>query len=171
MQVVRQQNFERSNEIERLIAFHGATKYLNNNKLYKIYLLCPKFSNHIFINQDNLIGFLGSFRDYFNQIIAQQNILFEEDMPHHHHHFSQPDTSLLALLVPPNLIVCMDSMLLLQTDKIIHECILAVYLTPEDEKFISSSHFNMEKIRGWIDEYSDSSSDTNFDLSATANYA
>lgn len=162
---------EKYSEINELIAFQGAAEHLNNNNLYKIYLLCPKLANHVFINQDNLMGLLGSFRDYFNRSIAQQNILFEEDEPHHHHQFSQPDTGLLVLLVPPNLIVCLDSTLLLQTDQIIFEAILGAYLNAEDEKFFTSSHFNMEKIRQWITQDSNSDSDPDFDLPPNTDYA
>ncbi|MSP53050.1 MAG: hypothetical protein EXR81_02205 [Gammaproteobacteria bacterium] len=158
MTSAQQQYFEKHSEINKLIASQGAADHLTNNKLYKIYLLCPKLTNHVFINQTDRISFLASFRDYFNRAIEEQNILFEEDEPHHHHQFSQHGTGLLVLLAPPNLIVCLDSRLLLQTDQIICECIVGVYLSAEDEKIFTSSHFNMETIRQWIVKDQDSES-------------
>jgi hypothetical protein len=171
MQTDRQSAPEGNGEIDRLIEFYGASAPLAHNKLYKVYLLCPKLMNHVSVKDENLVSLLGSFRDYFNSHAAQQNILFEEDQPHHLHHFSHPDTSLLVLLAPPNLIVCIDGRLLLQAEKIITECILGMYLTAEAEKFSMSTHFSMEKIRRWIDKDSDSSANTDFDLPTNTDYA
>ena len=147
-----QLNSDQDSSIEQLLAFYGANEYLSNNKLYKVYLLCPKLANHVVLKSNNLATFLASFQDHLRECASCHSILFEEDYPHRHHQFSQPDTSLLVLLVPPNLIIYVDGNLLLQAERVILECILGVYLNAEEKKFYRSAHFNMETVREWIGE-------------------
>lgn len=160
---------EEDSTIDQLLAFYGANEYLSNNKLYKVYLLCPKLSNHIVLKSNNLASFLASFQEHLRECASCHSILFEEDYPHRHHQFSQPDTSLLVLLVPPNLIVYVDGSLLLQAERIILESILGVYLNAEEEKFYRSAHFNMEKVRQWIGEVPEATMTT--DIPPNVDYA
>jgi hypothetical protein len=138
-------------EINNMINFYGASEYLANNKLYKIYLLCPKLYSHLHANDEHTISFLNSFRTYLNEWAKRQTILFEEDQPHQHHQFSNPGASLLVLLVPPHLIICIDGNLSLQTEKIILECILGAYLNSSEPHFHKNTQFDMEKIRQWVE--------------------
>lgn len=163
-------NNQENSNIDQLIAFYGAGEYLSNNKLYKVYLLCPKLSNHIILKSNNLASFLGSFQNHLHECASCHSILFEEDDPHRHHQFSQPDTSLLVLLVPPNLIVYIDGSLLLQAERIIIESILGIYLNAQEQKFYRSAHFNIEKVKQWIGEVPDTN-DVSGDILPNVDYA
>ena len=139
-----------TSDLDNLIEQCNVNDYLSTNQLYKIYILCSELCHHVTVVDEHTLRFLSSFLKHFAQETEHHTILFEDEEPNKQHRFSAKGTSLLVLVVPPHLIICVDGNLHLEQEKIILECILGAFLSNDSKQFFKSSHFNMEKVKDWI---------------------
>jgi hypothetical protein len=123
---------------------------LQCGKLYKIFMLSPLHEKYFRVDSPGNITFIEGFLDYFNDVMRGQTILFAEDDPRNHHHFSQNDRVMFVMLVPPNLVLCIDGNLLLKKNHIILESILGVYLFNDSDQFFTNSKFSSHHVKQWL---------------------
>lgn len=123
---------------------------LQLGKLYKIYMLTPLMEKYFHVDDPNTLSFQEGFLEYFNQVMLGQEILFVEDEPRKHHGFAQNDRAMVVMLVPPDLVFCINGSLVLKKDQLILESILGVYLFKESDQFFTNSMFEAEKVKQWI---------------------
>jgi hypothetical protein len=114
-------------------------------------LLCPDAHQYIQIENSGKISFIPEFINYLNNTLDKLPIYFSDDNPRQYHRFAQPGNVMLTLLIPPNMIVCVDGKLGLKKDKLILEGILGGYLYNDSDQFYQHESFDPEKVKQWID--------------------
>lgn len=125
---------------------------LECGKLYKIFMLIPLEEKYFNVASPGSIRFTENFLEYFNRVMLQETVLFTEDNPREHHQFAQSDRAMLTLLVPPNLVLCINGDLVLKKDQVIKECILGVYLFNDSDQFFTNIDFDSHLVGNWLVE-------------------
>lgn len=123
---------------------------LQQGKLYKIFMLTPLLEKYFHVDDPSTVSFLEGFLEYFNEVMLDQEILFAEDEPRKHHHFAQNDRAMIVMLVPPDMVFCINGNLVLKKNQLIMESILGVYLFNESDQFFTNSMFKVEVVKQWI---------------------
>lgn len=123
---------------------------LQQGKLYKIFMLSPLLEKYFHVDDPSTVTFLEGFLEYLNQAMHDQEILFAEDEPRKHHLFAQNDRVMVVMLVPPDLVFCINGNLVLKKNQLILESVLGVYLFNESDQFFTNSMFSAEKVKQWI---------------------
>lgn len=114
-----------------------------SGRLYKTYLLCADLEKYIQIDDLSTITCQPGFLEQVNKVLDEHGIFFYEENPRNKHQFASPNTVMLALLVPPEFILCVNGNLSLKRDKLTIGHVLGVYLFRDSDQFFNNSQFDM----------------------------
>ena len=109
----------------------------NDEKLHKVYLLCPQGHEHVRVGDEETVHFKASFDQHLEELVTEQPILFEDDVPHHWRRSLKHNEVMLILEVPSESIVSVNGQLFLEQKKINPSHITGAYLADDVEQLLT----------------------------------
>jgi hypothetical protein len=112
-----------------------------NEDLHRVYLLCPAGHEHVRVGDAEMIHFRDSFDKHLDEIVKEQPILFEDDLPSHWQKSLKHDAVMLVLEVPSESIVSVNGQLFLEQKKINTNNVMGGYFADNVEQFLAHEKF------------------------------
>ena len=112
-----------------------------NEDLHRVYLLCSAGHEHVRVSDAETMRFRDSFDKHLDEIVKDQPILFEDDVPHHWQRSLKHNALMLVLEVSSESIVSVNGQLFLEQKKVNANHIIVGYFADDVDQFLAHEKF------------------------------